>query len=291
MGRMSVSGRNGLGAAALVVVVLVGACGGSNTEGADESDSVPSPTQVETQGGTLTGEPVWFSDHLDVGDCWNEAFDADGEVDRSGVPEVLECSGPHFLEVFGAWSSEATEYPGEDALGDEATEVCNEGFLSYIGAEYSDVTALNYFVPKPTEEQWNDDGARRMVCVAYYNYGRITGSFEGIGTREPLPYDMPDDAPIPEEAEAWDVGDTEDGDRVISFSLQKPLDEAVELILTAAADAGWTTVFQGGTATVAQLVLSDADVEYTTMVLVIDDPEEVDIAFYYPPGPLSTYAG
>lgn len=289
---------------AACLAMLVGSCSsGGTTSEQDPTTSTTEPvstspddTEIEDDGGSAgtsssttvsTGEPVWFFDHLDVGDCWDEVYDEAGDPDRSGVPVDRSCSEPHLLEVIGAFRSDADEYPGEDALGDLASEECSDAFSSYIGVDYQQASGIGGFTPKPTEEQWLA-GARRMVCVAYFEQGRVASSFEGIGSTEPLPYDLPASTPIPDGATIWALSDTEDGDRYAGYDLPMGQDDAVVAIAAEAAAGGWTVESQVSASNSVVLELAFEGDRYTFIVRASDedDPSESSLAVYYPPGPL-----
>lgn len=290
----------------LVVVVLAVAAAACGSDGglADESEIPATTTTIApaTSGASSTtvaepddgAEPsadaTWFFDQFEVGDCWDDIYDEDGEIVRTGEARIIPCDEPHFYEVYAIFEAEGgDQFPGDDDLIDQANEECGLAWTAYIGTAYQDTPALDGFAPKPSAEEWSA-GVRDVVCVANYDYGRVDRSFEGLGAADPLPYDMPDDAPVPAGALVWAVGDTEDGDRLASFGVEMPQDEAVAEIALQAGAAGWTVVSRTAASRSVVLVLDDGETEYTVVVVAAEeDPEDLDIAFYYPPGPLSTY--
>ncbi|HJU52771.1 MAG TPA: septum formation family protein [Acidimicrobiia bacterium] len=119
------------------------------------------------------GQQSVFS--LPVGTCFDDQ--ADGEI--SSVPEV-DCSQPHDNEVFALIEyTEADTYPGTDQMSAISDELCRAQFEGYVGLDYES-SALAVFPIFPTEESWNDDDDREIICALYNaDLSKLTGSMEG----------------------------------------------------------------------------------------------------------------
>jgi len=119
------------------------------------------------------GQQSVFS--LPIGTCFDDQ--ADGEI--SSVPEV-DCSEPHDNEVFALIEyTETTTYPGADQMSAISEELCITQFEEYVGLDYQS-SALAVFPIFPTEESWNEDEDREIICALYnVDLSKLTGSMEG----------------------------------------------------------------------------------------------------------------
>ena len=119
------------------------------------------------------GQQSVFS--LPVGTCFDDQ--ADGEI--SSVPEV-NCAEPHDNEVFALIEyTETDTYPGTDQMSEISDELCRAQFAGYVGIEYES-SVLEVFPIFPTEESWDEDDDREIICALYNaDLSKITGSMEG----------------------------------------------------------------------------------------------------------------
>jgi hypothetical protein len=119
------------------------------------------------------GQQSVFS--LPVGTCFDDQ--ADGEI--SSVPEV-DCSQPHDNEVFALIEyTETDNYPGADQMSALSEDLCIARFGDYVGLDYQS-SALAVFPIFPTEESWNQDDDREIICALYNaDLSKLTGSMEG----------------------------------------------------------------------------------------------------------------
>ena len=113
---------------------------------------------------------------LKVGDCVNTA-DLGEYVEE--VPFV-PCAEPHDSEVFAATELTGEEFPGDDAVGDQAWEFCYGQFQGFVGVSY-DESELDMFPMYPLEEGWNEIGDREVICLVTDTAGEVTGSLKGAG--------------------------------------------------------------------------------------------------------------
>lgn len=102
---------------------------------------------------------------LDVGHCL-ATMPGDGEVNRV---TLVPCAEPHEAEVVGVHTFRADEWPGDQAVVDEATAAC----------EMDTTQAAAGFVPvvwTPSEAAWGQ-GDRLGLCLAWLEKGAARGSF------------------------------------------------------------------------------------------------------------------
>lgn len=125
--------------------------------------------------GLLGGEGNVFE--LAVGDCFDNAEGSDAEV--SDVP-IVDCAEPHDNEVFHSFEAAEGDFPGDDALVEQAEAECLPAFAEYVGAEYADST-LDIFPITPTSGSW-ENGDREVICALYdVDLEKLEGSMQGSG--------------------------------------------------------------------------------------------------------------
>lgn len=111
-----------------------------------------------------------------VGDCFDDASSLDEITSLPGVP----CSEPHDNEAYAVLDLSIATYPGDEAMGDLATESCLARFESFVGANY-DVSSLDVLSMYPTRESWQQKD-REVVCSVYdINANKLVGSAKGLG--------------------------------------------------------------------------------------------------------------
>lgn len=111
--------------------------------------------------------------NLDVGNCV-ATLPVTREV---GDVRLIPCAEPHQLEVIAREPAPLNEeeYPGAQALGEHAEQVCEEAF-SGITPDAED--GLEGFTPRhliPSEQNW-DDGHRNIICFARSTTGPVTNN-------------------------------------------------------------------------------------------------------------------
>ena len=112
---------------------------------------------------------------LQVGDCLDDATQT-GEVQT--VPTV-PCDGPHDSEVYAAFELDDADYPGADAVIEQADSLCLPAFETFVGASYLE-SRYDFSYYYPTEQSWAI-GDREVLCVIYDPAGPVTGSLAGVG--------------------------------------------------------------------------------------------------------------
>lgn len=115
-----------------------------------------------------------------VGDC----IETVGSV-VTELPTV-DCDEAHEVQVVGLVEHEGDEFPGTDAVAQEAFEECLDHFEDFVGASYLD-TNLSVLPITPTEESWNEADDRESICVARRDDGAdLTESIEDNAESFPL---------------------------------------------------------------------------------------------------------
>ncbi len=125
--------------------------------------------------GTSTGEGTdtdVFT--IKVGDCLNDG-DAGGEV--STVPTV-DCAEPHDSEAYASIIMDDGDFPGTEAVDDQAVSGCTAEFAPFVGLDYES-SAYDFSYYYPTEESWAS-GDREILCLIVDPDGQTTGSLAGV---------------------------------------------------------------------------------------------------------------
>jgi len=107
-----------------------------------------------------------------VGDCLNTSELAD-TTELESVP-VVPCAEPHEDEVYHAFDTAESEFPGLDALAAEADETCIAEFADFVGISW-EASGLEYYPMYPSEGSWAG-GDREIICVLYDPAGPVTGT-------------------------------------------------------------------------------------------------------------------
>lgn len=117
---------------------------------------------------------------LNVGDCFNidEMEAVLGGEEVSDVP-LIDCAEPHDSEFFVAEQMPEGEFPGDEAINAEATELCQgQAFTDFVGVPWEE-SALYAFPLTPTEESWNRIDDREIICYVNNPDEMVTGTLEG----------------------------------------------------------------------------------------------------------------
>lgn len=112
---------------------------------------------------------------MEPGLCWDDEGDAE---EISSVPD-RDCADPHDNEVFAVVELPDGEFPGSDAVYQQAFDQCSGAlFDEYVGIAYLD-SNLEVFPLTPTSSGW-DDGDHGVVCNLYALDGsKLEGSMQG----------------------------------------------------------------------------------------------------------------
>ncbi len=179
LSRISRSGRPGRGlaiagvvigiiesvaVAAVVVVLLISGA----------SDRLDAGIRRSTASTSATGSQIDTS-QLKLGDCLNLP-----SADQASVTTVqlVSCGSPHDAEVYLVSKVKETgEFPGDGAIGDEADDICQAGYASFVGVAFAD-SSLEYNDFLPSQGTWAQ-GDRVVTCVLDDPSGQVTGTLRG----------------------------------------------------------------------------------------------------------------
>lgn len=180
-------GRLALVAAAAGVIVLSGCGGGDDTDdrpsltaGGDESSSSSTtestPTDSESSETPIPEDPETQGVFdITVGDCLSDDV---GEGEVSEVPTV-PCDGPHDAEVYlSVIMDDADTFPGDAAVETASQDCIGQGFTDFVGLEYNS-SVLTASTLTPTQESWENNDDREILCLIKDPAGPVTGTLSG----------------------------------------------------------------------------------------------------------------
>jgi len=130
-------------------------------------------TQRDPSGSVVEGNDDADVFAIKVGDCLNDAT-ASGTVTE--VP-IVPCSEPHDSEAYASIQVEDGDFPGDEAIKEQADADCVAAFGDFVGVEYND-SELEYTYYFPSAESW-EQGDREILCEVYDPDSQTTGSLEG----------------------------------------------------------------------------------------------------------------
>ena len=111
-----------------------------------------------------TSQPVATSD-LKIGDCFNMSEEVLTGTQPAGQVERVDCQHSHNSQVVGIKKLSGNSYPGEKQLYDLALKECAREFESFVGTSFRD-SKWDLYPLSPTETTWQDEGERKLTCVA-----------------------------------------------------------------------------------------------------------------------------
>ena len=124
-----------------------------------------------------------YSDYisdLSVGDCIDYEpglFDDDVAEPVEPFLQIVDCSGEHQEEVIALPVMADGDFPGDQAVEEEAQDECLAAFEPYVGAAYEDsVYDITYFTP--TQETWRE-GDRQILCTVFDPAGPVDALIRG----------------------------------------------------------------------------------------------------------------
>ncbi len=166
----------GIAAAIFVIISFVGSY--FEDQAAEDSPTVEVPPEPIIDTGMEEAVSVSLAD-VDAGMCIQQPTQ-ETFFDVDAVP----CNEPHDFEVIGNVLLFGSEFPGDDAVYDEAFDRCLPLFESYVGVSYdTSIWWLNAFTP--TAEGWADGDQRATCMVFQYSDDneilRVTTSARGDG--------------------------------------------------------------------------------------------------------------
>lgn len=157
----------------LVALSAVAALALSSCSVFDTSGSSNAAPRDETNGEiTETADADVFS--IEVGDCLDYAALGSGEI--NSVP-VVPCAEPHDGEVYAETSLPDGDYPGDEAVSQQADTFCYDQFATFVGIPWDD-SSLDYSPLTPTADSWEGFDDRLIQCVVAAQ-DDVTETFEG----------------------------------------------------------------------------------------------------------------
>jgi hypothetical protein len=91
----------------------------------------------------------------------------------------IDCAEEHYAEIYLIAEVDGEEFPGDEQMDQQASDMCLAEFAGYVGAEYND-SELDYLYFSPDAETW-EQGDRQVICAVGDPSGQITGSVQGSG--------------------------------------------------------------------------------------------------------------
>ena len=132
--------------AAMIVVLVLGACGKGNV----------------------------FS--LEIGQCFADP----GAGEEISDVATVDCNESHDFEVYALIDVPEGDFPGDASIEEAAIQGCFLRFDDYAGRDY-ETSALGYSWLVPTSASW-DGGDREIICTLYeFEGGTLTGSMKDSG--------------------------------------------------------------------------------------------------------------
>ena len=99
---------------------------------------------------------------LAVGDCFD---DPDADATQISSVAATPCDAPHDNQVYDKFDLPSGDFPGDDAVMQDAFAGCLERFESALGEPY-ETSPLAIFPLYPTSQGW-DAGDHEVVCAVY----------------------------------------------------------------------------------------------------------------------------
>lgn len=91
----------------------------------------------------------------------------------------IDCAEEHYAEIYLIADVEGDEFPGEEQIDQQASDMCLAEFAGYVGTEYDD-SELDYLYFTPDADTW-EQGDRQVICAVGDSSGNSTGSAKGSG--------------------------------------------------------------------------------------------------------------
>lgn len=108
------------------------------------------------------------------GDCLSE-FDTEGDVKEI---DIIPCGQEHHQEVLLITKITAKELPDDEAIKKLVRDKCVPAFNDFVGTSFDD-SSLDIQYLSPSQESWDNQEDRDIVCTVYDPAGATTGSLEG----------------------------------------------------------------------------------------------------------------
>lgn len=112
-----------------------------------------------------------------IGDCFN---DPSTESEQISDVDAVPCSEAHDNEVFYLFNLPDGDYPSESSVEEAVVAECLPAYETYVGTAY-EVSELFFFPLTPTEDSWELQSDREVVCSLYEDGAQLVGSMKGSG--------------------------------------------------------------------------------------------------------------
>ena len=163
---MSHALRPALTFAACAAILSLSACSSATTADSTASSEATAGSPAEATAGSpadqdasiIPDEARTNVSNLSVGQCVQKP------ADPSAPLTTVDCSSPHWGEVFFVAPIEDSTLPDYETLNDRAFEACTPAFADYVGTPY-DESSLDTTWFFPSSNSW-DNGDRIIACVA-----------------------------------------------------------------------------------------------------------------------------
>jgi len=144
-----------LSAGALLAISALAGCTGA-------PDGGPSTTPSAAPTGTSVYD-------LEVGDCFTADLGALLEF-----VDVQDCASPHEYEVYASLLEPDGDFPGGNALEQDAQDRCTSSFADFVGIRYENSKLTINFL-SPTRADW-EAGNRSVLCFLSEPGEELAGS-------------------------------------------------------------------------------------------------------------------
>lgn len=108
------------------------------------------------------------------GDCLGD-YSTDTDVQEV---DIIPCDQDHAQEVLLITEITGDELPSEDEVQEQVRAECVPAFEEFVGISF-DESALDINFLSPSQESWDEQDDRDIVCTIYDPSGSVSGSFEG----------------------------------------------------------------------------------------------------------------
>lgn len=136
---------------------------------------LPASNPTEDAASQTRGESITVFE-LEVGLCLNDV-DQPLAQDLTEIPAV-DCDQPHQSEVFAEVPIDSGDYPGIDAVTNQAQQDCMAEFARFVGVDFA-ASTLNFHYYYPTASSWSA-GDRSIYCVVFDPGVATEGSLQGV---------------------------------------------------------------------------------------------------------------
>lgn len=112
--------------------------------------------------------------NVNEGDCLKIEDSLTGVVEDL---EKIDCERPHNAEIFAQKEMADGNFPGDEAIAEQAKNYCVEEFSHFVGIPGSESELKVNFL-HPSETSWDEEQDRRIQCVVIDSASEVTGTFK-----------------------------------------------------------------------------------------------------------------